>query len=373
MKALDSIERFVFHSAAWKLILIIQLIMLFKTGVWFIPNLSSSLAMAQNPFTNPYPDPNAHYLCWIWISAFLGWVVGIKETWSFFLLHLLFSISFTVLFIRTAFVRLQGREARVSLILFSLLPVSATAYFWVSYDSITLFLMMAALAFPGRLFLPLMFGIIIGMQRFGQAFFAYAGVLFAIYCSKFYKTRVEFTLQWALGLLIGAICGKLMLVAMFSYLGVSVNSGNLYRQLHGEFLPQATGLFYHFHYAVFSVLGLGWIVLIKYFDKKKDAIPFLIPFFALLLLLIPVGDKTRVLAIVTFPLVASFWILNKDFLASLSDRLVAWLLLLWCIVPWAWVWGEPKWSAFPYDIAYVIHELFGWFSVPVELRMWPFN
>ncbi len=125
------IEDFIFKAAAWKLVTLILLVMLFKTGIWYIPNLDMSLTVALNPFTNPFQDPNAHYLLGNWLSPFLAWLSGIKAFWVFFAFHLGFSIAFTALFIKLAFSRLPERNARIALILFALLPVSATAYFWV--------------------------------------------------------------------------------------------------------------------------------------------------------------------------------------------------------------------------------------------------
>ena len=52
---------------------------------------------------------------------------------------------------------------------------------------------------------------------------------------------------------------------------------------------------------------------------------------------------------------------------------VACSAVIWALMPWAWVWsGDPKWSVFPYDVAYVLHRLFGWFAVPPDPALWPF-
>jgi hypothetical protein len=32
----------------------------------------------------------------------------------------------------------------------------------------------------------------------------------------------------------------------------------------------------------------------------------------------------------------------------------------------------PKWSVFPYDVAFVLHKVFGWFDVPANPTLWPF-
>jgi hypothetical protein len=93
-----------------------------------------------------------------------------------------------------------------------------------------------------------------------------------------------------------------------------------------------------------------------------------------MLLLVVSGDQTRVFAITSFPLICVFWLLGSDLSARLSDRFVSWLFLAWLVVPWGWVWaGEPKWSVFPYDIAYLLNWSLGWFSVPPNPALWPFS
>jgi hypothetical protein len=144
VNALNRIEKFIFETELWKLILVISFLTVVKTGVWHTPSLNASLEIAQNPFINPFSDPNAHFLFWSWLGPFLAWLVGATSKWQFFALHLLFSLAFTFLFTKMVFSRFSDAVARSSLIIFSALPVSATAYFWVSTDSITLFLMVLA-------------------------------------------------------------------------------------------------------------------------------------------------------------------------------------------------------------------------------------
>jgi hypothetical protein len=94
----------------------------------------------------------------------------------------------------------------------------------------------------------------------------------------------------------------------------------------------------------------------------------------LCILLLPVSeDQTRVLAIVTFPLVCVFWLFNQDFLENLQRWETSLIFVVWAMIPWSWVWrGMPKWSVFPYDVAFVLHKVFGWFDVPANPTLWPF-
>ncbi len=361
-KPVERVERWLFESPAWQLVAALLLVTLVKTGIWQIPNFGAVRLIAQDPFVNPFSDPNAHALYWSWLGPFLAWLVGATSAWSFFALHLLFSMAFTALVVGVAFRRLPAREARVSVLLFAVLPVSATAYFWVSNDSLTLFLLACAIAAPWP---PAAagLGLLLGMQHFEQAFLGFAGLLLALLIAR--RQR-----QWraadepvpvgrVLVVLAGIVAGKLALVALFRVLGVEVNSGRLY-WLQEHLTLLLAQFFLHTHLILFSVLGLGWLVVVQQLEWGRDRLAFLVALAAAMLLLPVSGDQTRVLATVTFPLIAAFWLLNRDFLAFLSDRFAAWLLLAWLIVPWTWVWGgEPRWSAFPYDVVFLLGRAFG--------------
>lgn len=360
---MPQLERFVFAAPAWRLVTALLLITLVKTGIWQIPNFGASRLIAQDPFVNPFQDPNAHALYWSWLGPFLAWLVGATGPGSFFGLHLVFSLAFIAVVTATAFHRLPDREARVALVLFAVLPVSATALFWVSNDSLTLLLMAGAVAVPWAAAAAFL-GLALGMQHFEQAFIGFVGLLLALLIAQQPARR-------ALLVLAGIVAGKLALIGLFAALGIEVNSGRIYWLR--EHLPLLLDqFFFHAHLILFSVLGLGWLVLVKYLEWGQDRAGFLLTLVAALLLLPLSGDQTRVLAVVTFPLIATRWLGNRDFLAYLGDRFVAWLLLAWVLVPWAWAWGgEPRWSAFPYDVAFLLNRAFGWFELPADLASWP--
>lgn len=370
MKILQSVENFVFKSPAWKLILVIFAMMLFKTGIWYIPTIHMSQAIAQNPFANPISDPGFQYVYWSWLGPFLAWLIGAKSEWTFFMFYFAFSMAFSLLFIKIVFSRFSDQTARTSLILFTILPVSATAYYWVGSDSITLFIMLFALAFPKQAVATILAGIALGMQHFEQGFFAAAGLLFAIALSKKFGDELGYSVKFCLLLLVGVIIGKLILVGIFKYYAVEINSGRIYyagkhwHSLLHQFL-------FRFHYIVWSVLGLGWLVALRYLDWGRKTIPFFLSLFGLMLLLAVSGDQTRVLAIIIFLLVSVYWLFNEKFLEQITKKEVSGIFLAWALVPWSWVWRTPKWSVFPYDIVYLLHRMFGWFDIPADPTIWP--
>ena len=360
---------------AWKLVLMILAAVLVKSGIWVIPTIESSRAIAANPFVNPFSDSSQHFLFWNWLGPFLAWVVGARSRLAFILFHLAFSLAFTFLFFRTVFSRFSDRTARSALVLFSILPVSATAYFWVGYDSITLFIMMFALAYPRHALVTLLAGIALGMQHFEQGFFAAAGLLSAAFLSKKYDegpfSDARYPVAFGVRLLLGVTVGKLALMALFSIFAISVNSGRILWL--GEHFGLLVKMFYfHAQYIVYSVLGLGWLIAIKYADRGRRAVPFFLAIFGLCMLLPVSGDQTRVLAIITFPLIAVSWLLNEEFLETFSRTGIAIVLVVWAIMPMGWVWGGiPLWSVFPADVAVLSNALFGRPGIPGG-DWWPF-
>ncbi|MCX7282426.1 MAG: hypothetical protein NTX21_13090, partial [Alphaproteobacteria bacterium] len=150
-----------------------------------------------------------------------------------------------------------------------------------------------------------------------------------------------------------------------------VRSGRVH-WLQVHFKSTISWFLFHFHSIAWSVLGLGWFVAFKYADIGRRAVPFLATLFCLSFLLFVSGDETRVLAIITFPLVAVYWLLDPQFLNSISKRETSIVFLLWAIMPMSFVWGGKQlWSVFPYDVFAALHALLG-FSLRGDLYWTPF-
>ncbi len=376
MRFIGILERSIYQSNRKWLLAITFAISFAKTGIWYMPNFEMWSVMRLDPFHNPFGDPDAHYIFWNWLSPFFAWLVHIHNERSFLYFHLLFSIIFTAGCTWYLFATLEEKEARTAFILFMVLPASATAYFWVGMDSVTLALMLLVLVLRKRPLLALMAGILLGMQHAEQGIFAFGAVLLAILISRRIATTATTTadrsLQWGVASLLGIILGKLILILIFRHYHIQVNSGRPYF-LRRYFHVCAELFYYHFQYILWSVLGVMWIVIAKFAERGKRSLPLLLSLLGCLLLLPIVSDETRVLAIVTFPLIATFVILDPEFLRSLNGRFVSWIFGIWVLVPWAWAFGgRPLVSVFPFDGAYVLHSLFGWFHVPTNQPMWPF-
>jgi hypothetical protein len=368
-KGLDVVERFVYQSSLLKFLAVIAALSLVRVGIWAIPNIQVQLLIAQHPFSNPLTDPNQNYLLWNWLDPLFAKLVHATSMVRFFLLHLIFSIAFSAGFIKILLRRFDERTSRTGIVLFFLFPASITSYFWVGYDSCTLLLMMLAIAVARFSYWPLLVGALLGMQHFEQSFCAAIALLLALILGG--NPEQPFGKKWTILVLSGVVLGKILLQLIFLKHHIHVNSGRIY-WLGTFFTIMLKQFWFHMHYILWSTLGLGWVLVFKSLDDGKKALPYLIPLFALLLLMPISGDQTRVFAVTSFLLISVYWILNPKFLDGLDGRVVAGLFLLSNAMPLAWVWGgQPRWSSFPFDVTLVLHQFFGWFSIP-DLQFWPF-
>lgn len=373
MRPVEAIQHFIFLSSRLTLVTTVVAVTILKSGIWIMPNLDASRRLAENPFVNPFSNPETHYLVWNWLGPWLAWLIGATRPVSFFLLHLAFTVAFSATVISLCFSRLSDRNARVAVIIFALLPVSATAYFWVGMDAITLFLMAIAFLYPGKWAWALLVGTLLGMQHFEQALVASLLLLFLIAGRRWLGEQAPASITWCCCLVIGAVAGKALLVALFNHVGLAVAIERAFwmTALWPSVLKQ---FILHAHYTVWSVLALGWLVFVKELSRGRSAVPVALGLLGASALLVLVFDQTRVLAIVTFPILWVSWMQEEALLETLDDRFVAWLFLGWLVVPWAWAFGGfPQWSVLPYDIAFLVGTLTDWYHLPGNLAWWPFH
>jgi hypothetical protein len=297
MTFLRSIENAIFEWPRTRFLVLLFAAMFVKTGIWRIPNLDVSAAVARNPFQVPIENPVDQYLMTSWLGPFIAWAIGASEVHKFLLLHLVFAILFTSAMVALLFWRLEEKQARAAMVIFAALPVSATSYFWVSNDSLTLLLMVAALASSRRPLLAGMVGVALGMQHFEQGMFAFSALAVASLLSEPTGAPAVYPWKAAAATALGIAVGKLSLSLMFHLLGLSVSGRMVWLLAH---LPDMLGGFwYHAQAIIWSILGLGWFVALRYADGGRSTLPFFLCLFGLLPLAIISGDQTRVLAIIT--------------------------------------------------------------------------
>jgi hypothetical protein len=237
MLLIDAAAKVVFDWRRRNFLLLVFAAMLVKTGIWHIPNINETIAFARNPFVVPFDDPLKQYLLTNWLSPFLAWAIGATSDAGFALLHLVFAIGFTTLFTWLCFQRFAEREARIAMVIFASLPASATAYFWVGMDGLTLLLMLAVVASDRRPWLAGLFGIALGLQHFEQGFVGLSVLLFAVLVAARLQQDEEVYPWRAVAFAwMGVILGKTALVLIFWKAGMVVAGRDAWFLAHWQMM-----------------------------------------------------------------------------------------------------------------------------------------
>ena len=375
MNLFNNVEKIIFDSPKWKLLLFLFLILIFKTGIFYHPNIWRHLEVAKSPFENYFENtPYLHYYYQNWFGNFIAGVLGAKTKALFFLFHIFFSFSFVLLFVKYLFKNLPERSARISVIIFFLLPVSGTVFYFVGYDSVTLFLIALSLYYHKNLLLLILVGMALGMQHFEMAFVAVLFPLFALIIDKLRGNKQNFSILFPLILIIGAIVGKILLILIFDYNNIELQASRT--DWYEESLPQILyTFFFRFYNIIWFSIGLGWIVLIKYCYTDSKKFTFLLSFFGLLLFLPILPDTTRTFSVLSFLLLAIFLLTNEKFLNTISKKESSIIFLLWALIPYGWVWeGIARQSHFSYTVAFVMKQFVDWFNISsIEAsKIWPY-
>jgi hypothetical protein len=358
MILLDKLESLLFKIPVWKLIIILFLIMFFKTGVFYHPNLFSIyLEVAKNPYENIFLNsPNLHYAYTSYLGAWLAYFIGATNKISFFLMHFIFSLISSLLFIKLIFKNFSNEIARISLILFFIFPASSTIYYLVGYDSIIVFLMILSFYFKRYFIITFSTGVLMGLQHFELTFLG-SGILLLATIIAFLvkdKNNYNYNFYFSLSLFIGVIFGKLILLYIFELNNLSIIAGR--SDWYQEALPHLLyTFFFRFYNIIWFSLGIGWLIIIKYYLTSNKKSIFFIPFSLMILMLVLLPDTTRTFSVMSFFLIGSFILLNENFLKSISKKEITLIFLLWAIIPYGWVWqGVSRPSHFSYTIAHIL-------------------
>lgn len=376
IKKLSNFRNYIVNLDLKKFFFFLTLIIILKVGVWYHPALWRLLEISIDPFNNTsIINPYAHYLYYNFLGGFLANLFGFNTKITFFLFHLSFSITFFFLYMYFVFKKLSKKNAIFSIILFLVLPVSTTSFFWVGYDSLTLSIMMISIIF--RLYLSLVFilGILLGLQHFELTFLAALSLLVLNIYNKLSSKYSYLNLNYSISIILGILFGKFLLEYYFFYIGLDINSGRISHTSDylKHFIYQS---YFNFHNVIWFALSIGWLIIIRYnFFKYKNNF-FLLIILGQLLILFIVDDTTRVYANLSFLIVFSQILVNKKFLQNIKDYEISILLVLWLVLPYGWAWqGVLRASMFTYDFAYLLNYFFNLFnneSINSSI-IWPFK
>ena len=366
MLVLKYIRSLLFDSPRWFFILLICVLAVMRTGIWAIPNFRSYMALAQDPFSNTLVhDTYAHYMFYNWLGLFVTWFFEIKTIGSFFVFHFIFSVLFIILFFYVVFSRFSDEDARKACLLFFACSVSMTSFFWVSYDCLLLFFMMLPLAFPRFLILVFLCGFAAGMEHFFQSVIAFSILFVVLAASRKELRSPDYSLVFCLVMIAGICLGRLVIQWVIYDYQIDVNSGRVvwvFGRLSLTHLIQKA-LFNHLHLAVWTTLGVGWFIVLRYIDEGKKVIPCIIGLLFAVSFVIVTLDSTRVGANLSLPLLSVFWFFSPYFLIRLRPVDLSLLFILWLVVPWIYIMGDLRLaSSFSYDVQFILNYFFGWFE-----------
>jgi hypothetical protein len=375
-KKILKLEEYLVSLNIKKLLFLFFFVILIKVGFWYHPALWKLLTISINPFDETLLSNNyAHYLYYNFLGGYIANFLQLSTKLSFFLFHLFFSFLFNLLFIFLIFKNLDRRNAIYSLILFLILPVSTTSFFWVGYDAITLSIFMLSVIFRFNFIIVLICGIFLGLQHFELGFLSSFSLLVLNIYNKYYSNKSFLTLRYSIFLFIGVLLGKILLEYYFLLINLPINSGRTWATLIDvKFYIYQN--YFNFHNIVWFSLSVGWLVILKYIFSNQRNNFFIFIILCQLLILFIVDDQTRVYANLSFLIILSQILLNKEFLSEIKNYEFSVILIMWIIMPYGWVWqGVLRTSMFTYDFAYLLNYFFDFFnneSIKSSV-IWPFK
>ena len=350
------------------------LIALLKSGIWVFPAIYASFVISQQPFKQPFSNPDDQYLMTTWFASYFAHILGIKTLASFIFLHFIFAFSAVYLLFRYIKRNVDSSEQGKSLLFFAMLPASSTIFYWVGMDSFTFLIMVLFLNLRIKPWLVLCVGIIGGLHHFEILFIASASLcVFEIAKGNFKSRKME--IKSIFGFIFGILLGKILLTFIFKVQGVVVSKNRVSIGLDGlnsnlELISKYGLLIY------WSMLGVIWFVLIIALIKKnRESFALFVSLLIPLLIVFFVRDSSRVIQLTSFLTIAVGLISNQKILSRISIRQTKVILIFWLIIPWVWIWQKVFGSNTLFTVKYVISRLFSNDLAPWvgNISMWPFS
>jgi hypothetical protein len=324
--------------------------------------------ISLDPFTNPFvEDLNAQYLMTSWLGNFIAFALKVDDFAIFFLLHLVFSISFLIVMLGHVRKVLEFRSARKATLVFLSLPVAATSFYWVGMDSLTLLLFALVVKLSNNSVWPIFFGCMIGLQHFEQGVFAVVISLAGAAVLSFSdKPKAKWIFTVSLKTLVGIVIGKVILQIIFASNSITLESDRT-----TLWLNNLSGLFNLFrdnwNEIAWSLLLPGWVIIgAAYFFRLGERHSYIAVLALGWMTSALVFDQTRVGVIVTYFYFALSLFKSQEIFERLHPRFFSIYVGLWMVIPWQWIFGGvTKESLFIYDILWLIRMTAALFHVDV--------
>lgn len=329
------------NLTTWIAVVLVAMIIIGNTGFWPMPNLPTQFLVSQNLAHNPFPDPLAQYIFTNYLQPAIFGILGGKTIAAYGIYASFLSMLFLVVF-AVWFINYHGKAVAIDefkLFPAIVFPSFMIPFYWIGMDGMTCLLMLLTMmSFTSRW--GLFWAVMLGMQHFEQGIVGFAllaGTLVAAYIHR----RDEEILKhlWRAGLIGGGvIVGKIMLSIWFAINVIELSDGRAsYLETHFDLF--ASTWVKHWPLILWSLLGVGWLLILKHVTTIW---PFLLAVVGAFLLVLFAGDQTRVGVIVLFPSLFYWVLMNKDLWKKTSSLLATTMLVLYFIAPVTVVWGAPR-------------------------------
>lgn len=350
------------------------LIALIKSGIWVFPAIYASFVISQQPFKQPFSNPDDQYLMTTWFASYFAHILGIQTLASFIFLHFVFACFAVYLLFRYVKRNIDSSEQGKSLLFFAMLPATSTIFYWVGMDSFTFLIMVLFLNLRFKPWLVLCVGVIGGLHHFEILFIASASLcLFEILRGNFKGRKIE--IKSVFSFMLGVVLGKVLLSFIFRVQGVVVSKNRVSIGLDGlssnlELISKYGLLIY------WSMLSVIWYVLIIAIIKRnRESLALFVSLLIPIFIVFFVRDSSRVIQLTSFLTIAIGLISNQKILSEISIKQVRLMLIFWLIIPWVWIWQKVFGSNTLFAVKYVISRLLSNDLAPWvgNISMWPFS
>lgn len=385
-KEYQYLENLFFSAPASTFIIFWLATLIVKSGIWVIPGIEVYRQISLSPFHPPQSsflaNEMVHYLFYSWLLPFTAWATNFTTPAKFILLCFLFSLAFLALAIFFLFKFLRSEEARKALLILFALPVGMTSLYWIGYDGLTLLLMLVGVVVVSKgsklnYFGPLIIGALLGLQHFEQGLFGFLILVSYYFFGREPGDQIKRhndILQRLALLIAGLAIGKLILWAIITMNQIPISAGR-----SAWVMVAWKGILKRFflrsQIIIYSLLGVVWLFALAGIIVSRKRFYWLAIVLFLVGLSAIVEDQTRVVAVVSFPLIFTILLEGQSLLQCMSRPATLLLAALYLITPYAWVWtGIPQASSFPYAF-YLLFKVskgthfepwWSWF-------VWPFN
>jgi hypothetical protein len=359
-----------------KLIFLLFVISLFKTGLWYHPALWNMLEIAKNPFENIFEgEVSKYYLYSSWLSPYFAYLLNLTNKLSFFILHLVLALSFLTAYVFLIKKMVKFKYQKASLIIFFIFPVSMTSIYWIGYDSLILLLFTIAIYFNKNILVTIVCSLGIGLQHFEIGIVSISILLIYKILEKIFNStekNINISYFFISIFFVGVICGKIILYKI--YADQNLVEGR-FDWIYNALYHLIYNFYFNFYNIVWFSLGVGWFIILKYFLEKKNKYPLILSLLFLFGIMPLVDDHTRVYSACSFMLLTYCIICNDNFLKTIKKQELALIFIIWVMFPYSWVWqGDPRQSMFQYNLAYVLNYFFDIFNTSIKSStIWPFE